>query len=107
MINKKISSNISISNVDVYEQYNEDKHYGYELVAHEGFELYDTSADDKDIDFNTMQEISIVNYYAVMYLPTNFNFSKIAVREIGQVIEPLSEMEQKAKAYDILMGVEE
>ena len=69
-----LSTEFSFPNISVYTRYwNETEFSGYRINANEGYVFYDTTANDTEIDPETMEERPVIYYRTLAYLPRNYN----------------------------------
>lgn len=69
-------------NITIEATYLNGRHTGYRLTANEGYVIYDTTANDTEIDPDTMEEIPVIYYYTISILPLSYpfdNFPWVAV----------------------------
>ena len=70
-------------NLTVYDRiWDETEHDGYRVNANEGYVFYDTTANDTEIDPETMEERPVIYYKTVRTFPLRYNwdnFSLVAV----------------------------
>ena len=68
-------------NLTVYDRFRDGVLVGWKIESNDSYVFYDTSEDSKEIN-EKGEEISVNYYFALTYLPTNFdwyNFSLLAV----------------------------
>ena len=85
---KELATEFNFPHIDVYKQYCDGEHYGYEVRVQEGYVYYDTTANDTELQFDPETgepmfddetglpiEVSVTYYYTMSYLPKNYNFA--------------------------------
>lgn len=68
-------TNFNFPNLTIEERWSNDVMRGYRLTANSGYVFYDTTANNTESDPDTGEEISVIYYYTIAYLPSNFNFA--------------------------------
>lgn len=71
---QQLATDITFEHIKVYRQYDDGVHYGYLVETDEGYVMYDTAANDTELDPDTMLERPVTYYYTGMVCPLNFNF---------------------------------
>lgn len=67
-------SQYSFPNLTIEERYSDGILRGYRLTANEGYVFYDSTANDVEIDPDTMEQIPVTYYYTLAYLPLRHDF---------------------------------
>lgn len=62
-------------NLTVEGRYSDGVLVGYRLTANEGYVFYDSTANDTEMDPETMMPIPVTYYYTLAYMPINCNFA--------------------------------
>ena len=75
---EELATDISYPNIDVFRRYRDGVHSGYRITPKEGYVMYDTNDENYDIDPETGNEIPVIHYFTIAYLPTNFNFDRFS-----------------------------
>ncbi len=79
---KEIATEYNFIGITVYKTLCDGVQTGWEIRASDGYVFYDTTANNTDIDPDTMEEISVTYYYTVASLPLRedmVNFRWVAV----------------------------
>jgi len=87
---KELANDIAVENITVYRKYRDGEHYAYEAVANEGFVIYDETANDTELDTETMQPVKVTYYFERVGLPLKTNFVEFPFKAI-----PRSEADEK------------
>lgn len=61
-------------NLTIEERWHNGTMRGYRLTANEGYVFYDTTANNTELDPETMIERPVTYYYTLAYLNSNYNF---------------------------------
>lgn len=69
-----LATDLIYSNLLVYRTYTDGEFTGYKVVPESGYVMYDTAANDVECDPDTMEEIPVIYYYTLLYLPKFFSF---------------------------------
>ena len=65
-----LSEDIVKEDIEVYKQYVDDEHYGYHIVAKEGYVLYDPTSDMSMLDINGNETSEVIKSYSKeAYIP--------------------------------------
>lgn len=70
----EVATDITFPNMTVYRKYKDGVHSAYRVNANGGYVMYDTTANDVEIDPDTDEEVSVIYYYTMVGLPLNYNF---------------------------------
>lgn len=79
---EELATDFNFPHIDIYRRYVDGVFSGYNVLAHEGYVFYDTTANNTEPDPDTMEEIPVVYYYTSRILTRYFNmdnFSLVAV----------------------------
>lgn len=69
-----LDTNFNYLNIDIYQTLTDGVLTGYRALPHEGYVLYSTTANDVELDPDTMEEIPVTYYYRQANMPANYNF---------------------------------
>lgn len=78
----EVATEYDFPNITVYRRYKDGVHNSWRVNANDGYVMYDTTANDYEIDPETMEEIPVTYYFTVMSCPLNYpfdNFTWVAV----------------------------
>lgn len=64
--------------ITVYKKLRNGEHYAYSVKANDGFVMYDTTANNTELDPKTMKEIPVNYYYKEYSAPLREDFSKFS-----------------------------
>lgn len=78
----KLAEDIVFDNIEVYRKYKGGVHCAYEIKAKDGYVMYDTTANNKEMNPSTMEEISVVYYFTRFGAPVNYDFDKFAWKAV-------------------------
>ena len=70
-----LPTNYNFPNLTIEGRYSEGNLVGYRLTANEGYVFYNPTANNTEIDPDTLEEIPVTYYYTISYLPTNYDFN--------------------------------
>ena len=62
-------------NITVEKKYYEGVFSGWRITANEGYVFYDTTANDTELDPDTMEETPVTYYYTLAYKNKNYNWN--------------------------------
>lgn len=62
-------------NIIVYDRYINDVFNGWKAVPVSGYVMYNTAANDTELDPDTMEEIPVTYYYTQVNMPRNYNWA--------------------------------
>lgn len=71
----EVATEYSFPHITVYRTMRDGVHVGWRFNTHEGYVMYDTRANDTEIDPETMVERPVTYYYVVASAPLSFNMS--------------------------------
>ncbi|MBQ8552301.1 MAG: hypothetical protein IJ428_05770 [Clostridia bacterium] len=71
----EIATEYNFPNITVYKSFNDGVHNGYRVNSNDGYVMYDKSANNTELDPETMMEVPVIYYYRVMHCPLNYNFA--------------------------------
>lgn len=72
---REIATDITYPNITVYRLFKDGVHYAYEVYTNEGYVMYDTTANDVELDPDTMEEIPVTYYYTNVGMPASYNWA--------------------------------
>ena len=85
---EKFEISYTYPHIDIYSQYDNNEHYGYKVLAHNGYVFYDTKANDTEQIINEetgeIIEKPVVYYSTIRLYPRNYvmnSLSLIAIKE--------------------------
>ncbi len=68
-----LANDIFKENIDVYRQYADNEHYGYHIVAKEGYVLYDSTSNMPVLDMNGNETGEVIKSYSKeAYIPVKY-----------------------------------
>mgnify|MGYP007115388186 CR=1 FL=1 len=70
----EVATDLNFPNITIERRYYDGVHSGYRMTANEGYVFYDTTANDTELNPETMEEVPVIYYYTIALLTTNFNF---------------------------------
>lgn len=79
---EELATDYNFPHIDIYRRYQDDEFCGYNVLAQEGYVFYDTTANDTDLDPETMEEVPVTYYYVRRIITRYYNmdnFSLVAV----------------------------
>lgn len=65
-------------NLTVYDRFADGEARGWRVNANDGYVMYDTTANDMELDPVTGEEIPVTYYYTLMYLTQYYNWDNFA-----------------------------
>lgn len=71
---REIATDIVFPNITVYRKFKDGVHYAYDIYSNDGYVMYDTTAQDTEIDPDTLEEIPVTYYYTWLSRPLSFSF---------------------------------
>lgn len=72
-----ITTEINLPNITVYKKLKDGVHYAWRVVANDGYVMYDTTANNTELDIETDTEYPVTYYYSVLHCPLTFDFEHI------------------------------
>lgn len=72
---QELDTSFNFPNITVYKKLKDGVHYAYSVKANDGYVMYDTTANNTEIDPETMQEIPVIYYYTEFSCPKNKDFT--------------------------------
>jgi hypothetical protein len=75
VITYEVATDIVFPNITVHRKFADGVHSGYEIYSNEGYVMYDTAANNTELDPDTMEEVPVTYYYTWLSRPANFNFT--------------------------------
>ena len=78
----EVATEYNFPHIIVYRKLTDGVHTAWRINAEEGYVFYDTTANNTEIDPETMEEIPVIYYYTVASLPmrtdmSNFRFAAV------------------------------
>lgn len=71
----EIATDLVFPNITIFRRMVDGVHKGYQMNANDGYVVYDTTANNTELDPDTMEERPVTYYYTGAFLPTNYNFA--------------------------------
>ena len=71
------SLDYNFPNITVYQKLKDGIQYAWKITTHEGYVMYDTTADDKDYD-EEGNAFPITYYYTVAHCPLDYDFTNFS-----------------------------
>ena len=71
----EVAEDIVFPNMTVYRKFKDGVHSAYRVNANDGYVMYDTTANNTELDPDTMEEISVNYYYRMVGVPLSVNWS--------------------------------
>ena len=71
---QEIATDIILTNITVYRKYRDGVLCGYEVYTNEGYVMYDTTANNTEVDPETWEEYPVIYYYTWLSCPVRTNF---------------------------------
>jgi hypothetical protein len=69
-----LAEDITKENITVYRQLVDDTHYGWHIVANDGYVLYDSASDMPALDMNGNETGEVIKSYSKeSYIPVKYN----------------------------------
>ena len=62
-------------NITVYDRFRDGVQSGWRFNTNEGYVMYDTTANNTELDPETMEEIPVTYYYTQYYANPNYNWN--------------------------------
>lgn len=72
---KELNTNYNFPHIDIYNRLCDGVLSGYQAISHDGYVMYDTTANNTETDPETMEEIPVTYYYTLRGFPKTFNFN--------------------------------
>ena len=69
-----VATEFNFPNITVWKKLRDGVHVSWEVKPNDGYVMYDTTANDTELNPETMEEIPVVYYYTIMSCPLNYNF---------------------------------
>lgn len=70
-----IATDYNFPNINIYRRYINDVFNGWKAETAEGYVMYDPTANDVELDPDTMIERPVTYYYTKVTMPANYNMS--------------------------------
>lgn len=80
---RELAKDITFPNMTVYRKLKDCVHYAWEIESNTGYVMYDTAAENTELDENG-NEVPVIYYYTIFSCPLSYdfdNFSWVAVPE--------------------------
>lgn len=80
----EVATEFNFPNITIYRRLKDGVQTGWRMNANDGYVFYDTTANDVELNPDTMEETPVIYYYRVRYLSLNrdfTNFPFVAVPE--------------------------
>jgi hypothetical protein len=61
-------------NMTVYKRYLNDEFSGWAIIANDGYVIYDTTANNTELNPETMEEVPVIYYYTATYKNPRYNW---------------------------------
>ena len=71
---EELNTNYNFPHIDIYNRYADGVLSNFRVAPHEGYVMYDSTANDTEYDPETMEEIPVTYYRTFAILIPNFNF---------------------------------
>lgn len=81
---EELNTNVNFPNISIYNRLKDGVLCGYKALPNEGYVMYDSTANDTELDLETMEERPVIYCRTIALLPLNANFDNfpyIAVLE--------------------------
>ena len=72
---RELAADIVFPNINVYRIFKDGVLDGYEVKTADVYVMYDTAANDTELDPDTMEEVPVTYYYTIMSCPKTKDFS--------------------------------
>lgn len=76
---EEINTNYNFPHINVYNLLKDGVLKGYEARTVEGYVMYDTTANDTEMNPETMEEVPVTFYYTLRGYPASFNFANFTM----------------------------
>jgi hypothetical protein len=73
--NYETATEYNFPNITLYKVLKDGEHVRWRFVSNDGYVMYNTTANNTELDSDTMEEIPIVYYYTNVDCPLNYNFN--------------------------------
>lgn len=73
--NYEIATEYNFPNITLYKVLKDGEHVRWRFVSNDGYVVYNTTANNTELDSDTMEEIPVVYYYTNVDCPLNYNFN--------------------------------
>lgn len=70
----EVATDITLPNMTVYRKYKDGVHSAWRVNTNEGYVMYDTAANNTEIDPETMEEIPVTYYYTILHCPLSWDY---------------------------------
>lgn len=71
---EELNTNYNFPHIDIFNRYKDGVLANYRATPQGGYVMYDRTANDVELDPDTMEEIPVIYYRTTAYLPLNANF---------------------------------
>ena len=75
---ESINTNYNFPHIDIYNRYKDGVLSAYKLIPHEGYVVYDTNANEIEVDPETLEKIPVTYYSRLVIFPLNYNFANFS-----------------------------
>lgn len=70
----ELAAEINLPNLSVYKTLVDGVQNGWRVIPNDGYVMYDTAANNMELDPDTEEEIPVIYYYTRLECPLNTNF---------------------------------
>jgi hypothetical protein len=71
---EELNTNFNYPHIDIFNRLRDGELTGYQARTHEGYVMYDTTANNTEQDPDTFEEIPVTYYYILRGFPKTYNF---------------------------------
>ena len=72
----ELATDLEFPNITIKRRMVDGIHKGYHVSANDGYAIYDATAENKELDPDTMEEIPVTYYFSEAFLPSKFVFER-------------------------------
>lgn len=75
---RELNTNFNYPNINIFNILKDGELNGYEARPYDGYVMYDSTANDTEINPDTMEEIPVTYYYTLAGFPKTYNFNNFS-----------------------------
>ena len=79
---EELAKDFSFPHIDIYRRYTDGVMTGYNVLTHDGYVFYDTTANDTETDPDTMEEYPVTYYYTSRILTRYYNMNNFSLAAV-------------------------
>lgn len=75
---EELNTSFNYPHIDIYNRLRDGELTGYQARTHDGYVMYDTDANDTEINPDTMEEVPVTYYYTLRGFTKTYNFDNFS-----------------------------